>query len=281
MAPKADGDLAAQFKANVALAALRGDKSIEALAGEFNLEPEQIDAWKNQLVRHASAAFLVAERGEEAAARPPRQEQALRPAPTLRKVPTLGQPTVPQWPARPRVAALRAVPAPAAPDPSDARDDLWEDLVTQASAGDTGSRAAADATAPASSARRSRVSAWRRRLMGGLMVTWRERHHAARISRQMMRLYRKVAADHPGARKAELYRYVMAARLGGTLTAADAVLEQAAQSFAEWPVARALTFRDVVHYVAVSDYLASYDDVAQWTRDNLGRKVASLVPDYL
>ncbi len=42
---------------------------------------------------------------------------------------------------------------------------------------------------------------------------------------------------------------------------------------------RALTFRDVVHYLAVSDYLGSDAELAEWTRENLGRVAAEFVPD--
>jgi len=36
-----------------------------------------------------------------------------------------------------------------------------------------------------------------------------------------------------------------------------------------------------VHYLAVSESLGSKDDVSAWTRENLGRVVASLVPEDL
>ena len=45
------------------------------------------------------------------------------------------------------------------------------------------------------------------------------------------------------------------ARTGSDLNEAEAVLSWAEQSFASWPTERALTFSDVVHYMAVSEYL--------------------------
>jgi hypothetical protein len=120
-----------------------------------------------------------------------------------------------------------------------------------------------------------------RRLLAPLMLGWRERHHAAKASRELLALYRTVAAIHPRLGKQDLYRRIVMARLGGSAAAADAVLARAAESFATWPVERALTFRDVVHYLAVSDYLATNDDLADWTRENLGRVVTSRVPEDL
>lgn len=97
----------------------------------------------------------------------------------------------------------------------------------------------------------------------------------------MLKLHRVVSLAHPSAKGPELYRHIVMARVGGTLAAADAILTRAAESFATWPVERALKFRDVVHYLVVSEYLAANVDVADWTRENLGRVVASLVDDDL
>ena len=47
----------AQFKAKVALATLRGDQTLAALALQFDVHPNQITQWKQQAVENLAASF--------------------------------------------------------------------------------------------------------------------------------------------------------------------------------------------------------------------------------
>ena len=141
---------------------------------------------------------------------------------------------------------------------------------------------------PASAARLSRMpdasagvlaETERFNLLAGLFP-WRERRFARRVSRELLKLYRIVSAAQPDLRGRDLYRRIIIARSQADPAAADTLIDQAEESFASWPVPREVKFCDVVHFVVVSEFLASHGN-SRWIHANVGREVASEIPDNL
>jgi transposase len=62
-----------EFKAKVALAAVKGEQTLAELAKKFDVHPNQISQWKEQLLAGASSAFG----GDSAAAPQPVDVKAL------------------------------------------------------------------------------------------------------------------------------------------------------------------------------------------------------------
>ena len=58
----------AKFKAQVALEAIRGEKTIADIAAHHEVHPNQVTSWKNELLQKAAAVFggeALAEDGKE------------------------------------------------------------------------------------------------------------------------------------------------------------------------------------------------------------------------
>ena len=64
MSKKTRRRLDAQLKAKVALEALRNEATVAELAATYRLHPNQIDAWKKQLLDGAAAVFSGGARQE-------------------------------------------------------------------------------------------------------------------------------------------------------------------------------------------------------------------------
>ena len=112
------------------------------------------------------------------------------------------------------------------------------------------------------------------------LAALRERHSATVCCRELLKLYHSVAAEHPGQDRSVLYRQVVMSRTGHDAAAANAVLRAAEESFASWPASRELNFRDVVHYLSVSEFLAAHPE-SRWLHADMRRIVQSAIPREL
>lgn len=53
-----------QLKAEIALASLKGEKSLSELAAQYEVHPNQVSQWKRQFLENASKAFDDGDRGK-------------------------------------------------------------------------------------------------------------------------------------------------------------------------------------------------------------------------
>jgi len=113
-------------------------------------------------------------------------------------------------------------------------------------------------------------------LFAALMGPWGEKRFAVRTSRELLRLYQAATAHRSGMSRREIYRWVVMARTGTDADESDAILRAAERSFASWPADRELRFADVVHYLAVSQYLKKAHRMN--TRVDMGRLVNRYIP---
>lgn len=81
---------------------------------------------------------------------------------------------------------------------------------------------------------------------------WRERLYARRCCRELLALHDRLAGASPGLQGTVLYAQVVQQHLGLDAAQAEEVIARARESYSDWPATRPLTFRDVVHYLAVS-----------------------------
>ena len=111
-------------------------------------------------------------------------------------------------------------------------------------------------------------------------TAWRERAFAAECCRQLLDLHAAVVASQPQLNGKDLYRTIISAHVGGDAALAQTLLRRAQDSYAAWPVDRALTFRDVVHYLAVSGYWALHRG-RRWICSDIRGVVNAAIPREL
>jgi hypothetical protein len=137
------------------------------------------------------------------------------------------------------------------------------------------------AVVAAGNVRRRPRAPWMRGVMelATFLLPWREQRYAVRISEELLKLYHLVVSGCSATARREIYRRVVMIRTGADADEARAILVRAEQSFASWPVNRELRFRDVVHYLAVSEYLVFGNRTS--TRIDMGRLINGRIPRHL
>lgn len=108
------------------------------------------------------------------------------------------------------------------------------------------------------------------------LLSWRERRFAAALCRELVRLREIAVTARPDLDRRAIYEKVVAAHTGADAKAAAAIVDAAEQSFASWPSGRAVNLRDVAHYLAVSEFLASHHG-AHWIHANLKHVVDAAI----
>jgi hypothetical protein len=121
---------------------------------------------------------------------------------------------------------------------------------------------------------------WLDGIAADILRTWRERVTARQISRESLRIYHEVEESSPQLIGVSRYREIVARQTGLDASGVSEILERAESSFASWPVARPLKFRDVVQYIVAIRCLNA-DTTALGIRSRLTTIIAEEIPGDL
>jgi hypothetical protein len=116
----------------------------------------------------------------------------------------------------------------------------------------------------------------------GLVSSKREEEIARKLCLQALEGLEVVRAQAPALGGEPLYQRVLSTRLGLDDAIAHELVERARESYAQWPVARQVKFRDVVHYFIVDHCLKGQaPHVEHWIHGEIGQIVRSVIPRNL
>jgi YHS domain-containing protein len=163
---------------------------------------------------------------------------------------------------------VRPLPAPAAAAPATRSGNLRAEVFAN------GTQRGALPTA------QPKVSIWPFGWLGDWFFERAERRFIAAVSRQLLLRFLALAGEQPATPRLELYRRLIMDRLECDAAAADRLLQQATESFAQWPKLRALQLRDVVHTLSIAEFTASHMETGG-QRCDVGKLVAVLIPANL
>jgi hypothetical protein len=114
----------------------------------------------------------------------------------------------------------------------------------------------------------------------GHLVARRERALARAQCTLMLEVHRTVQIESPGLTGEALYQRVVAKRLSCGERRARELVRLADQSFAQWPEARDVNFRDVVTYVIVNQIMVAHAR-AMGTQSDVEKIVNAAIPEGL
>jgi hypothetical protein len=96
-------------------------------------------------------------------------------------------------------------------------------------------------------------------------------------SAAMLELFRMTRQRHPELVGLELYRAIVALRLGCEAAQARAVVRRAEEEFAQWPVRREVTLRDVVRHIVIAHLIEPNETVLD--RHAIGDAIGEFILD--
>ncbi|MBS0394748.1 MAG: hypothetical protein JSR54_08985 [Proteobacteria bacterium] len=114
------------------------------------------------------------------------------------------------------------------------------------------------------------------RWYGTLLRAWRDRRYAYAECRGALQIYGTVVDECPYMRGRMLYHEIIRRCVGEDLDRAVEIVRRAEDSFAAWPAAREVRFRDVVSYVIVDELMQRADSGS--IRADVERIVSKVIP---
>jgi hypothetical protein len=118
------------------------------------------------------------------------------------------------------------------------------------------------------------------KFLADCLAVWSEWRFARQAARKALDCRRLLQDAHPNLRGRDFYEAFVCAYAGVGSAAALTILRRAEASFASWPNERELEFRDLVQYLAVSDFLRSHPK-RSGTIANMVRVISNIVPTGL
>ncbi|MDH3729392.1 MAG: hypothetical protein OER77_17815 [Myxococcales bacterium] len=88
---------------------------------------------------------------------------------------------------------------------------------------------------------------------------WAEKRFARALARQQLGFYRAVQNENPSLPKLDLYAQTLMRHPGYDAERARTLVRQTEDGVSWWPHDREPTFRDIVHYLAVTEYTKGED----------------------